>query len=73
MGSTYGEDHFLAAIDLARPKAAHGSDMERYLRVEFGSVEREGSGLIPGSQFDCFEDFGEWHSCSLVHCRDVRR
>src|SRR6516165_6444677 len=34
--------------------------------------EREGSWLLPGSQFDCFEDFGKRHSRALVHRCDVR-
>ena len=36
------------------------------------TVGCEQSFIISGSQFDCFENFSEWHSCSLVHHRDVR-
>src|SRR5262249_21009382 len=30
------------------------------------------SSPVPGPYFDCFDDFGERHTCSLVNCGDVR-
>jgi len=45
--------------------------MERRISAPSSSSEREESCLLPGSHFDCFEDFGEWYSCPLVNRSDV--